>query len=86
MWPNSHSLSLLRAQQHFVDLPLYTNHPFNMNCITVNEYKSQFLPSGPALQKYPSAQGLFFLLENCGPDLRQHAIVKVTNTLYPGNR
>lgn len=85
LWPNPHSVNLLREQQHSVDLPLHTNQPFSLNCITVNGYKSKFLPSGPVLQERPSFY-LFFSLENCGPDLRQHAIVKVTNPLYPGNR
>lgn len=53
-------LSLLKIQQPSIDLCLYTNHLFNLNCTTVNEYKSQFLPSGPVLQKYPSTLFSFF--------------------------
>lgn len=53
------------------------------------DIKASSCPSGQVLQKYPSTEGcvfFFFLLENCGPDLRQHAIVEAANTLYPGNR
>ena len=82
-------LSLLKRHNSTAVLPLHTNCLFNLNCTTVNENKIQFLPLGHVLQKYPSTEGFWgffvFLLENCGPDLRQHAIVKAANTLSPGN-
>lgn len=83
MWAES------QWQQLSADPPLHTNHLFNLNCATLNGYKSQFLPLGPSSPKIPFDRRLcfvFFLLENCGPDLRQHAIVEAANTLYPGNR
>ncbi len=47
--------------------------------------KASSCPQGHRSIQDPFFSFLFFKLENCGPDLRQHAIVKATNTLYPGN-
>lgn len=63
-----------------------STHGFILTCISASEYKSHFLPSGQVLLKYSTTKGFSFWLENCGPDLRQHAIVKATKPLYHGNR
>lgn len=48
--------------------------------------KAASCPQGQALQKYPSTERLFFIAGKLWSCLRQHAIVRVTHTLYPGNR
>lgn len=65
-----------------------TNQLFSLSGSTANEYNRQFLSPGQVLLKHPPTQAhgsSLFYWQHRRPNVRQHAIVREANALYPAS-